>query len=269
MKYFFWNTNNKEDINKYIVDLVKENRYNFIALAEYKDNIGELIRELKRYNINMIDISTKGCKRINIITNISRNNIIHLGEVEYFTKKAIIVGNKAYIISVVHLPSKLRSDDGARANVLQTLIEQLKEDEEKYKTKDSIIMGDFNANPYEPCMVSTLGLHSIPSLSDTKKLKRKLNFKEYDLFYNPMWNKFGDFNAPPGTYYYDKESSYQTYWNIFDQVIIRPQVADIFVNESLNIVIKGDEFQLFENNKIKIGDHLPIEFEIKDRRCIE
>ena len=46
-----------------------------------------------------------------------------------------------------------------------------------------------------------------------------------------MWNLFGDFDSPHGTYYYGGSSTNNTFWNIYDQVIIRPGLRKRFVDE--------------------------------------
>ena len=49
------------------------------------------------------------------------------------------------------------------------------------------------------------------------------------MFYNPMWNLLGDAQEPYGTYYYAGNGHpINTYWNIYDQVIIRPALRGTF-----------------------------------------
>ena len=84
--------------------------------------------------------------------------------------------------------------------------------------------------------------------------------REYDYFYNPMWNFLGDKNSVPGTYYYAKSIHYNEPWNTFDQVLIRPQLLDNFVYSDLKILtrIKNKELYNHKTNKLFISDHLPI-----------
>ena len=87
------------------------------------------------------------------------------------------------------------------------------------------------------------------------------------MFYNPMWNLFGDFEAPYGTYYYGKNTIDNIYWHILDQVIIRPNLRDSFVDKSLKIITKTNSVSLLNKKghpDKKTSDHLPIVFEIKE-----
>ena len=96
------------------------------------------------------------------------------------------------------------------------------------------------------------------------KITRKVNGTEYTKYYNPMWNFFGDFNYPPGTYYYSNNSSlYSPMWYIFDQVLISKEVIPFFRKESLEIITKGLANKNGHPNK-KISDHFPIVLEIKE-----
>ena len=87
------------------------------------------------------------------------------------------------------------------------------------------------------------------------------------MFYNPMWNLLGDSQEPYGTYYYSGNDTENTFWNIYDQVIIRPVLRERFVIESLKIIKETKTRFLLNNsghpNK-KISDHLPIMFEIQE-----
>ena len=139
--------------------------------------------------------------------------------------------------------------------------------EDKYKTNSSIVVGDFNLNPFEEPMIGALGAHAIPCKKVAKRNKRKISGKDYKMFYNPMWNLFGDNSSPPGTYYYSSSEQVSYFWNIFDQVIIRPDVVEFFDINSLKVVTEVDDIKLLNKNGIpdknNISDHLPIFFSIE------
>jgi lipoyl(octanoyl) transferase len=58
-----------------------------------------------------------------------------------------------------------------------------------------------------------------------------------------MWGYFGDaLDGPPGTYYDSRSEPVTYFWNIFEQVLIRPTLLDAFVPASLKILDSdGDE----------------------------
>lgn len=87
------------------------------------------------------------------------------------------------------------------------------------------------------------------------------------MFYNPMWNFLGDFREPYGTYYHSSADTVNPYWNIYDQVIIRPAMRKRFVDDNLKIITETATVSLLDKNKHpdrEISDHLPITFEIKE-----
>ena len=82
-----------------------------------------------------------------------------------------------------------------------------------------------------------------------------------------MWNLLGDYTVPYGTYYYNDSGTQNTYWNMFDQVILKPVLKNRFVKESLKIIIETSTMFLLDakgHPDKNISDHLPIIFEIKE-----
>ncbi len=71
--------------------------------------------------------------------------------------------------------------------------------------------------------------------------------------------------APPGTYYYRTSQHVTFFWNMFDQVLIRPALLDRFSNDTLEIVESLGDFSLLSPDggvpdKTKASNHLPILF---------
>lgn len=109
------------------------------------------------------------------------------------------------------------------------------------------------------------GLHAVMTKKIALSLSRKVQGKEYKFFYNPMWNLLGDHSpGVPGTYYLRQSVHKVYFWNILDQVLIRPELLDTFKVEDLKIVDYDDKVSLLNAkghpNKNKYSDHLPIKF---------
>ena len=86
------------------------------------------------------------------------------------------------------------------------------------------------------------------------------------MFYNPMWNFLGDFHEPYGTYYCNTGDAVNPYWNIYDQVLIRPALRKRFADGELRVLTGTERISLLDVNRHpdrSISDHLPIMFEIK------
>lgn len=134
--------------------------------------------------------------------------------------------------------------------------------------KRTVIVGDFNMNPFEIPMIKANGFHATMSAALAKNMYRKVQNLAYEYFYNPMWGLLGDLNSDAaGTYYYSDAQHVSYHWNIFDQVIMRPSVIDNFDKNSLRI-IEGYSKKRFTTesnfpNSTKFSDHLPIFFTFK------
>jgi hypothetical protein len=97
---------------------------------------------------------------------------------------------------------------------------------------------------------------------------RTVQGREYRFFYNPMWSHFGDArNDTAGSYYYDAGEHVNYYWNMFDQVLLRPELAEHFDPTGLSIVRAVGERSLVRPDgrpdPANGSDHLPILFEVE------
>jgi hypothetical protein len=107
--------------------------------------------------------------------------------------------------------------------------------------------------------------------SNSGEIRRQEGVEEFRLFYNPMWNHFGDVQPPSGTYYYDKSNpEVDPLWNIFDQVLFRPGLLDRFRNKNLKILTTDGLVSFVWDDGRPNGDvysdHLPICFQLDLRR---
>lgn len=259
MRIMFWNTYKNTSINQIICEIAKENNVDIIFLAEYEDNIQSLICAL-----DMQSYFTLGCDRIKVI---GKKKNVEPGI--QGTRYSIQIIENKYILCAMHLPSQMRYGHQERRNIIiQTILNDLQDTEKRLNSKRTIILGDFNEDPYEDGCLSAVNFHGLPSMNDALKSYRIIEGKQFEMFYNPMWNLFGDFNFPPGTYYYAGSDPKCSYWHIFDQVMIRACLKNEFLKDSLEIITKAGKKDLLNTkgypNK-EYSDHLPIVFEIQEQ----
>lgn len=262
MKILFWNTYKNEKINEVLSQLVVENNASIVALAEYSGSIQELIALLSIYGVTMKEYATC-CDRIKLLGSLDCVDL-KLDDSHY----TIQIINSKDILCCVHLNSKLHADhEGYREILIDRIVHDIQMVEREVGTNNSIVVGDFNVNPYEISCIDARYFHSIPVCSEAERGSRIIGGNEYHMFYNPMWNLFGDFQKPYGTYYYNAASTKNTYWNIFDQVIIRPALKKRFLKDSLKILTEIKTRYLLDpygHPDKNISDHLPIIFEITE-----
>jgi hypothetical protein len=63
-----------------------------------------------------------------------------------------------------------------------------------------------------------------------------------------MWAHFGDRPAhPPGSHYYER-AELVSYWNVFDQVMVRPDIMDRCHGEGIKILTKVGDTSLLRDD---------------------
>lgn len=272
MKYLFWNTmnNNLQNNKSVLIEIINYYSCDFIALAEYNENISELVSDInklgkkKYYIFDYIGYTNQD--RIKIITTYKQENVNLYYDEGYY--KILYMDHdilRKQLVAVVHLPSKSNDASGAK-EVAMRLKQQIEHYEELINTTNTIILGDFNMNPYEEWMVASYGLHAISSKNDVlSKDERKIYHKNCKMFYNPMWSFMGEYSKTHGSYYY-RSGSFCYFWNTFDQVIIRPNLISYLKEAEIEILTSINGINLCKDNgrpnSDKYSDHLPLIFEI-------
>lgn len=178
-------------------------------------------------------------------------------------------GAPEVLLGAVHLESGLyreRSERMADAVPLALAVRQAQRDEGHSRT---ILVGDFNLNPFDDGMVFPKGFGAMM----TKSLARRYSQPPGSArFYNPLWSRLGREIevGPPGTYYWDQHRHYNTYWNYLDQVLIGGDLLDGFSEESFRILtsIPGPDGPIPlirekpQHWKVEVSDHLPLIFDV-------
>lgn len=166
----------------------------------------------------------------------------------------------------VHLDSLFGMSQSNQRESAQQEAENIIGLEQKKKTTATLIAGDFNSNPFDEGLISARGFHAMPSRTIAAKGNRRIKKREYKFFYNPMWNLFGDQTpGPPGSYYYKQSVPICYYWNMFDQVLIRPELFPHFHDEDVHILDSDGVDSLIKNGFPDIhmaSDHLPLLFKV-------
>lgn len=179
------------------------------------------------------------------------------------------------VLAMAHLASPLRKDRQARHSRCIGFAQAIRDAEKAAGNDRTVVVGDLNVNPFDDAM---LDVRALNALADRRTVQRKNprrfgseHVEEFRLFYNPMWNHFGDALQPAGTYYYDKSNpEVDPLWNIFDQVLLRPSLLDRFRNKNLKILTTDGIVSFVWDdgrpNADVYSDHLPIWFQLDLRR---
>lgn len=174
-------------------------------------------------------------------------------------------GKDEILLVLAHLPSKLRWSSQSQGYAAVELARMIRNSESRAEHTRTLLVGDLNMNPFEDGVLSANGLHAVMSRQIAAQEQRQVQSRSYPYFYNPMWGHFGDVaNTPAGTFYYRRAEMICHFWNMFDQVLLRPALLPMFHNEDLRILTTDGQTAFVTSsgtpNKNQMSDHLPILF---------
>jgi hypothetical protein len=169
------------------------------------------------------------------------------------------------LLAVLHLPSKLYSSENSQILACTQWAEIVAHAELQAGHSRTVVVGDLNMNPFEAGIVGAGGFHATMTRAQALKGQRMVSGQQYPFFYNPMWGCFGERDGTPaGTYFYESSGHVSYYWNMFDQVLLRPSLVDRLPPEGVEIVTRAGDVSLLAANgrpdKSVGSDHLPVLF---------
>jgi hypothetical protein len=248
--------------------LVREHDIDVVALVECEVSTDDMLAAL---NDGEGDSYCSGMTQLDDVAVFAR-----LGERSFLTvredpaarlsiRQLMLPSRMDILLAVTHLPSKLYWSGDSQRDLCPQLASEIRRCEERVGHTRTVLVGDLNMNPFESGVVSSVGLHGTMARRVAERKSRTVLGRDYPFFYNPMWGHFGDgLDGPPGTYYNLKAETVCYFWNIFDQVLVRPSLLDAFDNDHLKILdSSGDDSLLTAGglpNKRVASDHLPIVF---------
>lgn len=270
MKFLFWNIEKKQMCFDVIADLVKDEAFDVIALAEFpKDGNDTLLSKLQLLDSNFELLKTPTTEKVVVYYKKSTATVSsQFNEGKVAIKKITSkIGKVIAYISFLHLDSKANFSDENLSERVGAIIESIQNFEGKQNDNSFVLLcGDFNMNPFENGLIKAAGFNAVMERTIAKKGSRKLQGRSYKYFYNPMWGFLGDLGKGDvsGTYYFDHSDHIQYYWNIFDQVLLRPEAIPYFDEDALQIIVKSTNYNLLTKSGIidkkQYSDHLPITF---------
>ncbi|MBB3139135.1 hypothetical protein FHS26_006921 [Rhizobium pisi] len=133
----------------------------------------------------------------------------------------------------------------------------------------SILIGDFNSDPYCDSMVAAGALNSAMCRNIASHMRFRTEGKgryqkKIPMFYNAMWANLGDqtSTAQPGSFFNDGDISDSTIWHALDQVLIRPSLIPTLPTGTPKYLtnIRATNLLKPQSNGIDttISDHLPV-----------
>lgn len=265
--FLFWNLKNKP-LQEIISSIALSYDIDVFIFVEFSIDNYDLLEELDKNDLGEYFYAPGLCDKIHIFSRFNDDFIKPIYETHNLSiRRLSLPGLKDILIAITHFPSKRYWDEESQSVECIDLANSIRSVEIDVGHSRTILVGDFNMNPFETGLVSAAGLHAVMSRKIAERNKRTVQQKEYPFFYNPMWNFFGDSTmGPPGTYYYTTSTHKIFFWNIFDQLLVRPDLLNSFNNDDLMIITSTDNINLLNRNGFpnqkEYSDHLPIYFKL-------
>ena len=273
-----WNTKNQQSIVFY--DLLKEmlDKFDIDILVLQENTDRTITRKLLKYE-EISNIDTSARKWVRIFYNQNKTQIRYSDiQYELYNKLCFvnleINGKYNFNLCGSHFYSKIPDEDEQENNNFN--ISQLIQGYEKsLKNKRTVLVGDFNYLAFDKGMNNPRMLNAVNSKAIIRQLQyRRSGRIDYPFFYNPMWNKLGDYDyinkteCIPGTFHLKNAAAGKFYWNLLDGVLLRDEMMDTIDIPSLQIISEFDNTKLVRNTISKgqsfideiYSDHLPVKF---------
>lgn len=271
----FWNL--KTPNAEVLAGLVRAHAVDVLVLAECPLLPGQVLRAINPPPSNEYFYAPADCPKLMLFTRFSDQfvqPVLKDGEPvlgDDFSIRRIVrpVTGGDFLLCAAHLPSKLymtSEDQTAFATWFAEVLAGAEEAADNFRT---VLVGDLNMNPYETGMVLSTGLHAVPTRTIATRMSRRVKFESNLYFYNPMWAHFGEKpNGHAGTYYYPSPRFRADFWNVYDQVLVRPELLPHFRDDEVRVLWEDAATgrPLTRAGGIPdaagVSDHLPILFRL-------
>lgn len=262
-KLAFWNVYKKLDYDL-VTALCVEHHLDILVLAE----IGEvapltIANEISQRGTRVFSYCNPQSFRIKIYGALGSSTVTPLMDHHYFSavKVQTPLGPEFMLIGL-HLPSKMNQETDDQTIIAQRVSSQIRNLEVLHGIRKTVVIGDFNMNPFEHGMVNSDGFHAVMDKRIAERGKRTVLFDEHPFFYNPMWALQGDIGiGPPGSFFQQRSSPLCYFWNLFDQAIFRPELLRYLTDSPVRVVEEISGVSLLSDDGFpnhEISDHLPI-----------
>lgn len=86
------------------------------------------------------------------------------------------------LLCLVHLPSKLHANDVDQLHSALYLKQDIERAEDSAGHANTVVLGDFNMNPYDDGMVSAAAMNSVPCLNVARREVREISRRTHSFF---------------------------------------------------------------------------------------
>ncbi|MBR3839186.1 MAG: endonuclease/exonuclease/phosphatase family protein [Clostridia bacterium] len=253
----FWNLKNNS-IEKHIKDCLIENN---IDIAVFSEHTGVDFSAFDSCTDYRFIEGMGGCEKVVMLTKKSIQVEIKQEQSRY-ALYYITNNEMRYIVAGIHLQDRLTTDTATRIACIGRLVNDIKNVENRCGCKNTIIIGDFNANPFDDELLQMNSFNAV-LFKDVilKSETRTVDKIQYRRFYNPIIHFVSENTKNYGSFYHTNGSSTPV-WHCIDQVLVSKPLVNSIVNLRYLKRINGTSLLKNIRPDATISDHLPLFVEI-------
>jgi endonuclease/exonuclease/phosphatase family metal-dependent hydrolase len=262
LRVMFWNVGNAPV--EVIAHVTKSESIDILVLAELRHGAASCLKALNAESRLTYHANLSQCPRIAIYSRLSDQYLSPAADTKYMTVRVVKppIG-RPFLLVGVHMRSKLHQSSESHGLSLLPAAHEIRAAEDRLGTQRTVVVGDFNADPYETSIVAATGFHAVMTRQRAQRGARTVGGIEQPFFYNPMWSYLGDLSqGPPGTYHYSHGEEAERFWHSFDQVLLRPAMLEHFREGSVRVVTQAGSLSLANRDGYpdadKLSDHFPV-----------
>ncbi|MFI5382385.1 MAG: endonuclease/exonuclease/phosphatase family protein [Tepidisphaerales bacterium] len=267
LTFLFWNIA-KKPLEQAITRLVAKHRVDFLMLAESELDPPSLVAQLAASVGTPYTFQPSDRRKLQVYSGSATGRVVeqYVDPTGALTVRRLdLPAAPGILVAILHMVSKVNWSITAQAMHSVELAGDIRRVEGDVGHTRTLLVGDFNMNPFEPGVVGMQALHAVMTRHQLRRGSRTVQGREYSMFYNPMWGLFGDRTpGPAGTFLHRSPPPDSTVWNIYDQVLLRPQLADRLT--TVEVLDSDGTDPLVDGNGLPSqaggSDHLPLLFRL-------
>lgn len=194
----------------------------------------------------------------------ARNTVKHIMSGQLLEQRRYLVWSfecesVRYNLVALHMVDK-RSERSsfARLHDAKRIMGDLRNRELQTHCTNSIIIGDFNADPFEPELIAKDSFYAVLFKDVIQKMPvRRRGDEEFKMMYNPVLHFLSEDTKCYGSFYWGQGFS-DIYWHCYDQALVSASIVDCVKNLRYIRFVNHEALipQIKPNDKI--SDHLPL-----------
>jgi hypothetical protein len=204
--------------------LVEQWQVDVLVLAEYMLEPQHMVSVLNDKEPGRFAHSRSNQSKLAIFYRTKSTNLSSGREGTRFTTRHVIPQQgETLLLVAVHMLKKGEYSAQSQETEALFISSDIIQEENGAAHRRTLMVGDFNMNPFEYGMIGAGHFHGVMTRALAEQRQRTLQDRQHFFFYNPMWSFLGDASSePPGTYYDWRSEANCYFWNLFDQVLLRP-----------------------------------------------